>query len=268
MREEGKGAQSRQFFEDALRIPGVSWKRLAESHIGLADLDRDNRLWDDSVVEWNRVARMALDHHAPTLEAVAWRGLGATWLEQGNTARAEPLLRRALAAFESDPGSANQAASTRSYMAQLYLDEDKPALAEDALARALANEERTLGCMHPQVALLLEMMGDAAALRNHAQSARGYYGRALRIMAEKFGENSMVAGAVLANWAMAEQRAGDAARAAEEYQRALAILRTAGRDAHRLRITVMERYAHVLESMHRAREAHALLAEVKSFREE
>ena len=30
----------------------------------------------------------------------------------------------------------------------------------------------------------------------------------------------------------------------------------------------MERYAQVLRSLHRAREAHAVLAEVKSFREE
>ena len=217
--------------------------------------------------EWNTVAAMAREHHDPALEAVACRGLGAAWLEQGNTARAEPLLRRALSVFESDPRSADQAAPTLSYMAQLYLDEDKPALAEEALARVLANDKRAFGESHPQVAVLLEMMGDAAALGNHVELARSYYGRALRIMAEKFGENSMMTGAVFANWAVAEQRAGDAGRAAAEFANALAILRSGGRETEGLRATVLARYANLLKSMHRAKEAHALLAEAKSFRQ-
>jgi tetratricopeptide (TPR) repeat protein len=141
--------------------------------------------------------------------------------------------------LESDPHSVDQAASTLSYMAQLYLDENKPALAEEALTRVLANDERTLGETHPQVALLLEMMGDAAALGNRIEAARSYYGRALRIMAEKFGENSLMAGAVFANWAVAEQRAGDPGHAAAEFEKALAILRGGGRDAESLRATVL-----------------------------
>jgi tetratricopeptide (TPR) repeat protein len=267
MREEGKGEASEKFFRAALQIPGVSWKRLAESHTGLADLDRDSGLWEASVAEWNSVTDLAREHHEPMLEAVAWRGLGQTWIEQGNAARAEPLLRRALAAFESDPRCGNQVAPTLSSMAQLYLEDDKPALAEDALTRAIADEERNLGGGHPQVAILLEMMGDAAALRKRVELTGVYYGRALRIMADKFGEGSTVLAAVLANWATAAQRAGDAVGAALKYEKALAIFRTGDRDAAPLRLNVMQRYADVLKSMHRGREAHAVLAEVKSFRE-
>jgi hypothetical protein len=111
------------------------------------------------------------------------------------------------------------------------------------------------------------MMGDAAALRKRVELAGVYYGRALRIMADKFGEGSIVSAAVFANWATAEQRAGDMGGAALKYEKALAIFRTAGRDAAPLRLMVMRRYADVLKSMHRGREAHAVLAEVKSFRE-
>jgi tetratricopeptide (TPR) repeat protein len=266
MREQGKSAESRKLFEEALGVPGVPWKMLAEAHSGLADLDRDNSFWEESAAEWNTVAALAREHNDTALEAVACRGIGATWLDQGNTARAEPLLRRALSIFESDPHSADQAASTLSFMAQLYLDEDKPALAEEALTRVLANDERSFGETHPQVALLLEMLGDAAALANRIDSARAYYGRALRIMAERFGENSMMAGAVFANWAVAEQRAGDPSQAAAEFEKALAILRAGGRDAAALRATVLARYANLLKSMHREKEAHALLAEARGFR--
>src|SRR6202030_1415007 len=99
-------------------------------------------------------ANIARDHDDAGLEAVASRGLAETWLEQGNTSRAEPLLRRVLAVFENDPLSGNQIAATLRSLGQLYLGENKPALAEDALTRALAREEALLGHEHPQVAIV------------------------------------------------------------------------------------------------------------------
>jgi tetratricopeptide (TPR) repeat protein len=249
-----------------LRMQRIPWKRLFESHAGLADLDCNARLWQDSAAEWNRAADIAHENHDAGLEAVAWRGLGEAWLKQGDLARAQPLLRRALAVFESDPRGSDQIAPTLSCLGELYLGEDKPALAEDALTRALAQEEGTFGPRHPQVAILLELLGDAAALRHQMDRCRDYFGQALRIVEQKFGENSTVSGAVFANWGVAEQRSGDNGRAAAQYARALAILRHGGQDAGALRMLVAKRYAAVLKSTHHRKQANALLAEVKAFR--
>ena len=96
---------------------------------------------------------------------------------------------------------------------------------------------------------------------------RDYFGRALHIMTQTFGEGSAISAAVFANWGVAEQRSGDNGRAAAQYEKALAILRTGGRDAAALRMFVTEKYAALLKSTHHRKEANALLAEVKSIRE-
>jgi tetratricopeptide (TPR) repeat protein len=267
MREEGKSSAAQTTFRDVLRMQGISWKRLFEANAGLADLDCTGRVWEESAAQWNTAANLAHEHHDDAREAIAWRGLAEIWLGQGNLARAEPLLRRALKVFENDPFSGDQIAPTLSCLGQLYLSENKPALAEDVLTRALAKQEAMVGSKHPQVALLLELLGDTAALRNQMAVARDYFGRAQRIVEQKFGEDSPICGAVFANWGVAEQRSGDKNRAAAQYEKALTILRAGGRDVAALRMLVIERYAALLKSTHRRKEANALLAEAKSFRE-
>jgi tetratricopeptide (TPR) repeat protein len=267
LREEGKPSESRAVFSETLRIPGISWGRLADSTTGLADLDRSAQSWESSFAEWNSAAEMARQHQAPDIEAVAMRGLGETWLDKGEVARAEPLLRRALAIFQSDPLSRAEMPTTMGFMGQLYLAEDKPAMAQDTLTQAVDLEERLLGDNHPQVAVLLQILADAAARRTKIDLARDYFERALRIMAGAFGENSAPTGVVLANWATAEQRAGDIGRALAQFQKSLEILRMAGREAAAVRMTTLERYARLLKATHRGKEASALFAEVKSLRD-
>jgi tetratricopeptide (TPR) repeat protein len=266
MREEGKTDRARKVFGDVLRMPDISWKRLFEADTGLADLDSTARLWENSAAEWNTAGNIAREHHDDVREAVVWRGLGEMWLEQENRTRAEPLLRRALAVFENDPFSGDQIGPTLSCLGELYLGEGKPAQAEEVLTRALAIEEG-IASKNPRTALLLELLADAAALRNQMDVARDYFGRAQRIVEQRLGQDSPICGAVFANWGVAEQRSGDNRRAAAQYEKALAVLRTGGRDVTALRLRVTQRYAAVLKSMHHRKEANALLAEVKSFRE-
>jgi tetratricopeptide (TPR) repeat protein len=156
--------------------------------------------------------------------------------------------------------------TTMGFMGQLYLAEDKPAMAQDTLTQAVDLEERLLGANHPQVAVLLQILGDAAARRTKMDLARDYFDRALRIMAGTFGENSAPTGVVLANWATAEQRAGDIGQALAQFQKSLEILRMAGREAAAVRMTTLERYAQLLKATRRGEEASALFAEVKSLR--
>ncbi len=267
LREEGRTIESRTLLMQVAQMPGVSWHRVADSTAGLAELDRDARNWEESLAEWNNVAELGRDHGDEVLGAVARRGLGVTWLERGDTARAEPLLRGALAAFESDPVvNERQVASTLTSMGQLYLGEDKLALAEETLSKALKVDEHTFGERHPQLAVVLLMLGDSLARRNDMDLARNELGRAVQILSDTFGGQSAMVGASLASWGVIEQRSHNPERAVGLFEKSLATFRT-GNSAElgNLKVFVMQHYADVLKATHRKHEASAVLAAAKSF---
>jgi tetratricopeptide (TPR) repeat protein len=268
LREEGRGAEARAFLAQVGELNGVSWRRLAEATVGLAELDGDAHSWDQSTAEWNKVIDVAHAHSDASLEAVAKRGLGQEWLDRGDPARAEPLLRSALATFESDP-SANpgQFAPTLTCLAQLYLGENKLALAEDALTKALDEDQRMLGETNPQMAVVLEMLGDTLARRNQMDVARQHLDRAAHIIAGTFGEQSTLAGAAFASWGVIEQRANYPARAIELFQKALGLISPTDVTSNALRMNVLRHYAEVLKATHHKQEANAVLLQVKAFGE-
>jgi tetratricopeptide (TPR) repeat protein len=257
LREVGRPTEAHQLLETAANLPGISIRRRLDATLGLADLDRDARLWDSAFARWNIALATAREQHWPALEAASLRGLGTTYLEHGEFARAEPLLRRALAAFEASDAPLHQLSSTLSCLAQLYLAENKLALAEDALNRGMVLAEKSLGPQHPQVAVLLEMLGDTVANRNQFALSRDYYQRARLIMAGRFGEQSPVAAAVEASWALVEQRLKHNAEAAADYEKALAILDAAGPEVEPIRLNVHLHYAEVCKALHRKNPASA-----------
>jgi len=267
LREQGRLAESRTLLTQAADMPGVSWRRVADSTLGLAELDRDAHNWEESLAEWNNVAELGRDHGDENLRAVATRGLGATWLNRGNAARAEPLLRNALAAFESNPVvNERQVASTLTCMGQLYIGEDKLALAEDALSEALKVDEHSFGISHPQLAVVLTMLGDTMARRSDMQLAREHLSRAVQILSATFGEQSPMAGAALASWGIIEQRSHNPERAVDLFEKSLAALRASNSgDLGDLKAYVLHRYADVLKATHRKQEAKVVLAEAKNF---
>jgi tetratricopeptide (TPR) repeat protein len=267
LREQGQFAESRTLLMQAAQMPGVSWARMADSAVGLAELDRDAHNWEESLKEWNNVAELGRDHGDEDLQAVATRGLGATWLDRGNAARAEPLLRNALAAFESSPVvNERQVASTLTSMGQLYIGEDKLALAEDALNKALKVDEHSFGESHPQLAVIHQMLGDALARRSDMESAREHLSRAVQILSGTFGEQSAMVGVSLAGWGTIEQRSDNPERAVKLFERSLAAFRANNTpEMGRLKTYVLQHYAEVLKATHHKQEAKAVLAEAKSF---
>lgn len=267
MREVGRSDESRELLNLATGLPGVSWRRQLDTTLGLAELDRDRHNWEESIAEWHRVAEMGRTHNEPILQAVANRGLGETWLEQGNSARAEPLLKSALDAFETDEtANMRQIASTLTSLAQLYVGENKLAMAEDTLSSALKNDEKALGESHPQVAVVLEMLGDTRSRLNRFDVAREDLDRAIRILSGAFGEQSAMCGAAVATLGIIEQRAHNFSEAAEKYQRSLAAFVNSGPDLSSFKLQVMRRYAEVLKATHRSHEAGAVLAQIRAFR--
>jgi tetratricopeptide (TPR) repeat protein len=267
LRETGRSAESRALLVEAGRIPGVSWQRMVDSKVGLAELDRDSHQWEESLEEWSDVGELGRDHGDTQVQAVASRGLGETWLEKGNPARAEPLLRSALATFDVDPvGNEVEIASTLACMGQLYMGENKLAMAEDVLTKALESDERTFGETHPQTAIMHEMLGDTLARRNQMELARDHMNRAVRILAGAFGERSSMVGSALASWGVIEQRSHNPARAVEIFEKSLANLRPGeSPEVDTLKVFVMQHYANALKAIHHKDQASAVLAQMKGF---
>jgi tetratricopeptide (TPR) repeat protein len=268
LREEGRSTEAQPLFKESIDTNAVSWKQRFSALIGLADIDRQKGDWEASVNQWNEaleICRRELDAGA---EAVALHGLGMTWLQAGETARAEPLLRRSLWIMESNSDMPpEQLASAHSGLAELYRSENKLALAEDEWSRALRIDRTVLGDAHPQVAVLMEMLADVYSARGEFGLARDYSTRAAVTMSSSFGENSMPVAVALVNFAAVEHRASALDAAAKDYERALDIARLHP-EYRALQVLIIQRFADLLKAMHRPREAKALDIEARSFRSE
>jgi tetratricopeptide (TPR) repeat protein len=251
LREVGRPNEARRLLEKTLTLTGISERRRVDASVALADLDRDERQWQSSIDRWNYVAETSRKNHWDALEASAVRGLGVTYLEHNEPARAEPLLQRALKQFEGTSAPEHQIATTLSCLGQLYIAQNKYSMAEEVLIRARDLTEKSLSPTHPQVAIVLEMLGEAAAQSGQFDEAHDYYLRARAIMAGRFGDPSPIAAAVDASWAMTEQRSKHNAEAAADYEKALAVLDAAGPEVETLRSAIHARYAQVCKALHR-----------------
>jgi tetratricopeptide (TPR) repeat protein len=265
--EQGRFTESRKLLTEAEAVPGATIRQLVDAKVGIAELDRDTQNWEASAEEWKEAGEMARGSQDTVAEAACQRGLGQTWLDRGNAARAEPLLRSALALYQNLPAREGaQIASVLTSLGELYLAEDKTGLADEALQRALESEEKDFGPTHPQIAVVLELLADTVSRRNQMELARGYLDRAGKIMVGRFGAHSIVAASVFANWGTIEQRANQPERAAVQYEKALDALSDAAGDVNSYRVTVMTQYAQALKASHHKREAEEILAQAQGFR--
>jgi tetratricopeptide (TPR) repeat protein len=277
VREQGRFNEAAVLLAETLHREGIAWRERVNALAGLADIDRQTGDWRASEEKWNEALAIGHAQNDRTTEAVASRGLASMWVSAGNLARAEPLFRRALSILESDPAAApDTTASVLSGLAGLYRQENKLALAEDAWARALELDRAAFGDLHPQVAILTEMLADVYAARGERELARDYATRAVEAMKCLFGEDTLPTAVALANRATVEQRGSELNAAAGDFEHALSIARRQRREERGnelLEKTMTERYAVLLKSMHRNREARALLsnglsANALSFRQE
>jgi Tfp pilus assembly protein PilF len=267
LREQGDFDSGRALLKDALGVQGISWRQRLDAELALAELDRDTQNWSASLAEWGAAAESSRRKGYAAGEGAAARGLGRTWLDQGNAARAEPLLKQALAIFEGGPARDEaQEAATLSSLGDLYMLEGKAGLAEEAYQRSLQGEERDLGPTHPQVALVLEALAGTFSIRNEAELSRDAMNRAEKIFAGRFGERSKMMAGIYANRGGVEERLHNPDGAAEWYRKALDAIGADSPNLAPLRARVLTQYAGILKGMHRKREANALLAEAKAFR--
>lgn len=266
LREEGRSAEARELFRATLERPGVSLKERLNALTGLADIDRQTGDWENSESEWNEVLEIARSRNDELSEAIASRGLATMWLSAGNPARAEPLFRRAVSTMENNPAAKPQdLAMALASIAHLYRAQNKLALAQDAWLKALQLDREVFGDAHPQVAFVMEMLADVYSARGEREAAQDYAARAVETMRSLFGENALPTAVAFANRAGVEQRAGDLAVAAGDYERAIGIMHRLPANGP-LERNLMEQYASLLKSMHRDREAKEISTLARSFR--
>jgi len=198
-------------------------------------------------------------------EAMALQGLGFTYSEMGDTARAEPLLRRALIQFKVIAGGFTHYAATLICLGTVYAQDRKPALAEDAFNKALKTNEgiaaddivtaQTLQCL----ALLL-------AQENRFPEAAEYAKRAFQIAQATLGEVGPSVASALGGIAFVEAKSGDFHDAEKHFGEALRMLREIGLDNSDVSCLLMTQYASVLRKLHKRAEAKDLEAQAKAFR--
>lgn len=260
LREEGRSGEARQLFALSLERSEISWQQRINALAGLADLNRRSGNRNASEKEWNEVVEIAQGRGDSISEAIALRGLASLWLSAGNPARAEPLFRRSLAILENDPKAAPQDIATSLFnLAQLYRDQNKLALAQDAWSRVLRIERQAFGDMHPQVAETEEMLAEVYAQRGQYKIAFDYATNAVESMRCLFGGNAMPTAVAFANRGTVERLAGDLDSALKDYQRAIAITRMNPRN-ELLQRSLVEKYAALLKAAHREKEAKSELS--------
>jgi tetratricopeptide (TPR) repeat protein len=258
LREEARWTEADQILNAAAAAPDLPRESRISILIERAELRREMHEWPESIEDWNEIGRIAEKEHSESLEEVYTGGLGETWLASGETARAEPLLRRSLDLLRKDSGASSaQIATALALMAQMYMAEDKLALAREALDEAISRDELCLGREHPQVATMLELRATILSRRGETDAARADLDRARSIMTVHFGAESTAVAGVEVTLGYVEERARQPELAAGAYGRALTLLHKTGSDGMKFSEQLTKRYAAALKAARRGSAAQA-----------
>ncbi len=265
LREQDRQMESRKLFDQAMKEPGITWDQQFASYLGLADLARQEENWDQSLAELTQAADMARAHNDQLLLAFADRGLGETWLDEGNCSRAEPLLKRALAVLDNNPRVPRERlAVALDTIATLYRVENKTALAEEAWMRELDIHRTLFGEYHPQTAMVMGRLAELWSFEGDFDRAESWSRQSVSVMKGLFGDKSLPFGSALVNAGLVEQRAKHLSEAADMYSGALGVLRENSAKPDAIKV-VSELYARVLNQMHRSKEAKQVMGQIQSF---
>ena len=264
LREQGRDNEAAELFARVLRIDDLTPRQRIDALLGSADIERGLGAWQSSANKWNAAITEARNQGDGLDEAIGLRGLGSTWLDAGVPARAEPLLRQALALLKVNPAApGEQTAGVLLRLGDLYVGENKLRLAEEAYEEALKLNRSLLGEEHPQTGRLLEDLAIVYSLRGDIATARDLAAQSVDLMTKAMGAGSLPVASSLSTQAIVETQAKDLSAAAEFYRQALEIARRYPGN-QRMELMLIERYSAVMQAMHRGREAEALKSEAKT----
>ncbi|WP_043428336.1 CHAT domain-containing protein [Cystobacter fuscus] len=152
------------------------------------------------------------------------RLMGNIYQRQGNMARAEPLLQRALSLLQLLPGKADHATTqTLLSLAMLYTKQLQYDKAEPLCLRALAIREAALGKSHPDVAEALHVLAVLYTEQERYDQAEPLYRRSLTIREAALGKSHPDVAKTLHGLAALYSSQGLYDQAEPLYRRALAI---------------------------------------------
>lgn len=186
-----KPLESEEAFKTSIRIfrdNGTSSKGLASALEGLGRLYLSQKRHDEA----ERLMRESLEctrdlPDGDPVRADARLNLGMVYRMKGDLARAEPLLRKALASYERTGDS--HKSSALSELAGLAVDEKKFKTAERYMAEALQGMLEHYGPDHPAVATAQYWMAGVYASEGKFALAEALVRKSLVIERNTYGEN-------------------------------------------------------------------------------
>jgi len=265
LQEQGRSAEAREKFEAVLRLSPAAGANRMHALLGLADTERATREWQPAIEHLNEAITLAKQLGDAGGEAAALRNLGNTYTQMGNFAKAEYLLRRAVAILEAMPALELQYEATLVSVGSLYEAEKKLGLAEDAYTRALSRKGG-LDAEDARSALPLQYLAILWANQKRFGEARDLANRAYRIMTAAFGARSIPSAGALGTIAVVETLAGESDSAGRRYSESVDIMREDGVLNSDAALDVISEYARALKTMRRRRDARAVEVQLKAFR--
>ena len=229
----------------------------------------------EAIEAFNRAIKIAEDTGDQRLLATALGGLGATLVDQGEFARAQPVLRRSVALFEKTTGPDSiEAGEAAMNLAMVYRKNGDLAQAQAQLERALPLMEKYLGAQSPVLAMafnnmfivLVEQKGAEQKQWDHAEP---YLLRALEI-AKALPESVQLA-EIEENLALLEAHRGQFHEAAQTMELVIAIEeRTLRPEDPRLalsaRVQSLESYSRYLKKINQRAQARQAEDRAKAIR--
>jgi len=266
MREEVRLVEARDLFNAALKL-STGGSNEVDALIGIADIERSTSDWRNSIAHWNKAIALSRQAADRTSEAIAVRGLGKTYSDTADLARAEPLLKRALVMFNEIPELRAQSAATLSYLGSVYRDEKKYGIAEEAFTRALDLEGGFEHARGPQAAAILELLAGVSALEKRFDDGARYAAAAIKIMQDTFPPDSPPIAGAFGAAAFVEFRAGQLEAADRDYSEALRIMRVNAIEGSTIGTDYLTERAQILKRLHRSEDAKSLETQIKTFRQ-
>jgi tetratricopeptide (TPR) repeat protein len=209
---------------------------------------REGRLSDAEELDRMAIATYRNETRAKNLP-VALHNLGQVLVDQGKTKEAEPLLRQAIAIWESQrgPDSRDVAAGLTS-LGILLTSKNKLSEAESLLRRATDIDQKSLSSDNPRIGYDRENLAAVAAARRHYAEALTLLQEAKSILENSLPSNDPEIGRLLARLAEVHLRTGYLEQSEALYQQALTILEPNwGRENPHL-LPLLENYSAVLRS--------------------
>ena len=155
--------------------------------------------------------------------ALVLANLGSSYVETGQRAAGEKLLREALAIYSAaDPPDELRIAVAQNSLAEVLCDGRKYKEADPLLVRALAVLEKNPSAWG-ETALAKNSLGVVRALEGNSEEAHRLFLQALAMMEERWGPDHPMLARVLNNLASLEYRTGHRDQAGQRLRRALDI---------------------------------------------